>query len=98
MISPWHQQLRSFVKEVSLMVLTLEGRVQEVYPARPIQSSLQAVAGGPPQTGQYFSEFGDYPQTSLFSQRPMLDPESVMDAERLDIFGGFFQISFTDPQ
>ena len=27
------------------------------YPARPIQSSLQPVAGGPPQTGQYFSEF-----------------------------------------
>ena len=42
------------------------------YPARPIQSSLQAVAGGPPQTGQYFSEFGSYPQTPSFSQRPML--------------------------
>ena len=68
------------------------------YPAQPIQSSLQAVAGGPPQTGQYFSEFGDYPQTSSFSQRPMLDPESIMDAERLDIFGGFFQNSVTDPQ
>ena len=51
------------------MVLTPEGRVQE---ARPIQSSLQAVAGGPPQTGQHFSEFGGYPQTSPFSQRPML--------------------------
>ena len=37
------------------------------YPARPIQSSLQAVAGGPPQTGQYFSEFGGYPLTSSFS-------------------------------
>ena len=52
------------------MVLTPEGRVQE---ARPIQSSLQAVAGGPPQTGQHFSGFGGYPQTSSFSQRPMLD-------------------------
>ena len=31
------------------------------YPFRPIQSSLQAVAGGPPQTGQHFSEFGGYP-------------------------------------
>ena len=37
------------------------------YPARPIQSSLQAVVGGPPQTGQHFSEFGGYPQTSSFS-------------------------------
>ena len=43
------------------------------YPTRPIQSSLQAVAGGPPQTGHHFSEFGSYPQTSSFSQRPMLD-------------------------
>ena len=44
------------------------------YPVRPIQSSLQSIAGGPPQTGQYFSEFGGYPQTSSFSRRPMLDP------------------------
>ena len=42
------------------------------YPARPIQSSLQAVAGGPPQIGQHFSEFGGYPQTPSFSQKPML--------------------------
>ena len=33
------------------------------YPTRPIQSSLQAVAGGPSQTSQHFSEFGGYPQT-----------------------------------
>ena len=43
------------------------------YPARPIQSSLQTVAGGPPQTGQHFSEFGSYPQTLSFSQGPMLE-------------------------
>ena len=43
------------------------------YPARPIQSSLQTVAGGPLQTGQHFSEFGGYPQTPSFSQRPLLE-------------------------
>ena len=43
------------------------------YPARLIQSSLQAVAGVKSQTGQHFSEFRGYPQTSSFSQRPMLD-------------------------
>ena len=43
------------------------GQGSEGYQARPIQSSLQAVAGGPPQTGQYFSEFGGYPLTSSFS-------------------------------
>ena len=34
------------------------GQSSEGYPARPIQSSLQTVAGGPPQTGQHVSEFG----------------------------------------
>ncbi|XP_069145433.1 glycine-rich protein 2-like [Solanum lycopersicum] len=43
------------------------------YPARPIQSSLQTIVGGPPQTDQHFSEFGGYPQTSLYSQRPILE-------------------------
>ncbi|XP_069148114.1 uncharacterized protein [Solanum lycopersicum] len=43
------------------------------YPARPLQSSLQTVVGGPPQTGQHFSKFGGYPQTSSFSQRPILE-------------------------
>ena len=43
------------------------------YPARPIRSSLHAVVGGPSQTSQHFFVFGGYPQTSSFSQRPMLD-------------------------
>ena len=30
MTSPWHRHLKGFVREVSLMVLTPEGRVQEV--------------------------------------------------------------------
>ena len=40
------------------------GKSSRGYPARPIQSSLQALAGGPSQTSQPFSEFGGYPQTS----------------------------------
>ena len=43
------------------------------YSVRPIQSSLQIVVGGSPQTGQHFSEVGGYFQTSSFSQRPMLE-------------------------
>ena len=43
------------------------------YPARPIQSSLQASAGGPSQTSRPFSELGGYLQTSSFSQRPIHD-------------------------
>ena len=68
------------------------------HPTRPIQSSLQTVAGGPPQTGQHFSEFGGYPQTPSFSLRPILESESVMDVERLDILKGIFQNRVTDPQ
>ena len=68
------------------------------YPARPIQSSLQTVVGGPPQTGQHFSEFGGYPQT-LRSQRDLcLNPENVMDVERLDTLGEIVQNRVTDPQ
>ena len=49
------------------------GQGSGVYPARLIQSSLQIVVGGSPQTGQHFSEFGGYPQTSSFSEGPMLE-------------------------
>ena len=56
------------------MVLTLEGMSSGGYPACPIHTSLQTVAGGPPQTGQRFSEFGGYPQTPSFPQRPMFEP------------------------
>ena len=55
------------------------GKSSGGYPSRPIQSSLQALAGGPSQTNQPssegpsqtshpFSEFGGYLQTSSFSQ------------------------------
>ena len=49
------------------------GKSSGGYPVRPIQSSLQAVVGGPPQTGQHFSDFGSYPQTASSSQGPMLE-------------------------
>ena len=53
-----------------------KGQSSGGYPARPIQSSMQAIAGGPSQTSQHFSEFGGYNQTSSFSQRSMLDPRN----------------------
>ena len=64
---------KMFRKEGEFNGFYSRGQSSGVYPARPIQSSLQDVAGGPSQTGQHFSEFGGYPQTSSFSQRPMLD-------------------------
>ena len=73
MTSPWHQQRKKFRKGGEFSGSYYRGQSSGGYPARPIQSSLQAVAGGPPQIGQHFSEFGGYPQTSSFSERPMLD-------------------------
>ena len=69
------------------------------YPARPIQSSLQTVVGGPPQTGQRFSEFGGYPQTSSFSQRPMLESRECYGCgESGGQDNGGHQNRVTDPQ
>ena len=55
------------------MVLTPEGRVQEVTQPDLFSLHCRLKLGGPSQTSQHFSEFGGYPQTSSFSQRPMLD-------------------------
>ena len=63
-----------------------KGQSSGGYPSRPIQSSLQAVAGGPPQTGQH-------------SHRDLcLNPESVTDVGKLDILRGIVQNIVTDPQ
>ena len=55
------------------MVLTPEGRVQEVTQPDLFSLHCRLKLGGPSQTSQHFSEFGGYPQTLSFSQRPMLD-------------------------
>ena len=68
------------------------------YPSRPIQSSVQAVVGGPLQTGQYFSEFGGYPRTSSFSQRSMLESRECYGCGGLDILRGIVQNRVTDLQ
>ena len=64
---------KKFRKGVEFSGSYSRGQSSGGYPSRPIQSSLQALAGGPSQTSQPFSEFGGYPQTSSFSQRPMLE-------------------------
>ena len=68
------------------------------YTARPIQSSLQGVVGGTPQTGQHFSEFGGYPRLRRSHRDLCLNPKNVIDVERLDILGEIFQNRVTDPQ
>ena len=68
------------------------------YPARPIQSSLQTVAGGPSQTGQHFSEFGGYPRLCRSHRDLCLNPESVMDVGKLGTLRDIVQNRVTDPQ
>ena len=67
------------------------GKSSGGYPARPIQSSLQALAGGPSQTSQPFSEFGGYPRLCHSHRNLCLTPEIVMDVERMDILGNIVQ-------
>ena len=81
MTSPQHRHQKGFEREVSLM----RGQGSGGYSVRPIQSSLQTIVGGPPQTGQHFSE------------RPMIDSESVMDVGKLDILRDIVQNRVTDP-
>ena len=68
------------------------------YPAHPNQSSLQAVTGGPSQTSQHFSEFGGYPQTSSFSQRPMLDSRNCYGCGETGHIRKYCQNRVRDPQ
>ena len=75
-----------------------KGQSSGGYPARPIQSSLQAVAGVPSQIGQHFSEFRGYPQTSSFSQRPMLDSKNCYGCGETEHIRKFVQNRVTDLQ
>ena len=56
------------------------------YSVRPIQSSLQTVVRGPPQTSQHFSE------------RPVLDSRECYGCGETDILGGIVQNRVIDPQ
>ena len=68
------------------------------YPARPIQSSVQAVAGGSPQPANTSLSLGVTPRHCHSYRDLCLNKKSVMDVERLDILGGFIQNRVTDPQ
>ena len=75
-----------------------KGQSSGGYPARPIQYSLQASAGGSSKTSQPFSEFGGYSRLRHFHRDLYLTPGIVMDVERLDILGNIVQNRVTDPQ
>ena len=51
---------KNFCKEGEFSGSYSRGQSSGGYPARSIQSSLQAVAGGPSQTSHLFFEFGGY--------------------------------------
>ena len=73
------------------------GQSSGVYPAIPIQSSLQASAGGPSHASQPFSEFGGYLQTFSFSQRPILDSRTCYGCREAGHIRKYVLKKVTDP-
>ena len=66
------------------------------YPARPIQSSLQTVVGGPPRLVNTSLSLEVIPRLRHFHRDLCLNPVSVMDVGRLDTLGGIVQKRVTD--
>ena len=60
MTSPWHRHQKGFERGGDFNGSYSRGQGSGGYSVRPIQSSLQTVVGGLPQTGQHFSEVGGY--------------------------------------
>ena len=88
MTSPWHRHQKGFEREVSNGSYS-RGQGSGGYSVRPIQSSLQTVVEGPPQTVR---------PANISLRDLCLTPESVMDVGRLDILGGIVQTRVIDPQ
>ena len=68
------------------------------YPARPIQSSLQAVAGVHRRLVYTSLSLEVIPRLRHFHRDLCLNPESVMDVGRLDTLRGIVQNRVIDPQ
>ena len=68
------------------------------YPARPIQSSLQAVAGVHRRPINISLSLEVIPRLRRSHRDLCLTPESVMDVGRLDILRGIVQNRVTNPQ
>ena len=68
------------------------------YPARPIQSSLQAVAGVNRRPVNISLSLEVIPRLRRSHRDLCLNPESVMDVGKLYILRDIFQNRVTDPQ
>ena len=90
--------LTGSVREVSLVVLTLEGRVQEV--TRPVLFSLycRVLLGVHGRPFSLFLSLEVIPRLRHFHRDLCLTQEIVMDVERLDILGNIVQKRVTDPK
>ena len=86
MTSPWHLHQKGFEREVSLMVLTLEDRVQEVTQSDQFSLHYRLLLGVNLRLVN----------TSL--RYLCFNPESVMDVGRSDTLRGIVQNRVTDPQ
>ena len=98
MTSPQHRHLRSSVREVSLVVLTPKGRVQEV--TQPVLFSLlcRLQLGVHRRPVSLFLSLEVIPRLRHFHRDLYLTPGIVLDVERLYILGNFVKNRVTDPK
>ena len=97
MTSPWHHQLRSFVREDILMVLTLEGRVPEVIQPDLFSHHYRLKLGVHRRPVTISLSLEVIPRLHRSHRYICLNPENVMDVERLHILGEIVQNRVTDP-
>ena len=95
--TPQHQHLRSFLRDMSLVFLTPEGKVQEVI--QPVLFSLRCrlKLGVRRRPVSLFLSLEVIPRLCYFHKDLYLTPGILMDVERLDILGNIVQNRVTDP-
>ena len=97
MTSPKCRHLRSFVREVSLVVLTPEGRVQEVIQPDLFSLHYRLYLGVHRRPVNISLSLEVIPRLRRSHRDLCLNPESVMDVGKLDILRDIVQNRVTDP-
>ena len=98
MTSPCHRHQKGFEREVSLMVLTLEDRVQEVTQSDQFSLHYRLQLGVHLRPVNISLRLEVIPRLHHCHRDQCLNPENVMDVGRLDTLRGIVQNRVIDPQ
>ena len=96
MTSPCHRHQKGFEREVSLMVLTSEDRVQEVTQSDQFSPHYRLQLGVHLRPVNISRRFEVIPRLRHSHRDQCLNPENVMDVGRLDTSRGNVQNRITD--